>query len=96
MLYHNIILQPPAWVGSAFKKVSETTGVKTLPVVQADSNRDPNDSADWGPPMSAENFSACLSQVGTQSGIGGLIVFPGRALIEGRGPALRAMAQAPR
>jgi hypothetical protein len=96
MLYHNILLQPPAWVGSAFKKVSETTGVKTLPVVQADANRDPNDSADWGPPMSAENFGVCLSQVGTQSDISGLIVFPGRALIEGRGAALRAMTQARR
>ena len=96
MLYHNILLQPPAWVGSAFKKVSETTGVKTLPVVQADANRDPSDSADWGPPMSAENFGACLSQVGTQSDISGLIVFPGRALIEGRGAALRAMTQARR
>lgn len=93
MLYHNILLQPPAWVGSAFKKVSETTGVKTLPVVQADSNRDPNDAADWGPPMSAENFSACLNQVGRQSDIAGLIVFPGRALIESSGAALRAMTQ---
>ena len=93
MLYHNILLQPPAWVGSAFKKVSETTGVKTLPVVQADANRDPNDAADWGPPMSAENFSACLNQVGRQSDIAGLIVFPGRALIEPSGAALRAMTQ---
>jgi uncharacterized lipoprotein YddW (UPF0748 family) len=93
MLYHNILLQPPAWVGSAFKKVSETTGVKTLPVVQADSNRDPNDAADWGPPMSAENFSACLNQVGRQCDIAGLIVFPGRALIEPSGAALRAMTQ---
>jgi hypothetical protein len=94
MLYHNILLQPPAWVGAALKEVSEIAKVKTLPVVQADSNRDPNDAADWGPPMSAENFTACLSQVGTQSDIGGLIVFPGRALLKGRGAVLRAMTQA--
>jgi hypothetical protein len=93
MLYHNILLQPPAWVAPALRELSETTGVKTLPVVQADSNRDPNDSADWGPPMSAENFSACLNQVGRQSDIAGLIVFPGRALIEPSGAALRAMTQ---
>ena len=93
MLYQNILLQPPDWVGSALKKVSETTGVKTLPVVQADSNRDPNDAADWGPPMSAENFTACLAQAARQSDIAGLIVFPGRALIERGGAALRAMTQ---
>jgi hypothetical protein len=91
MLYHNILLQPSAWVGSALKEVSQIAGMKTLAVVQADSNRDPNDAADWGPPMSAENFSACLSQVGTESDIGGTIVFPGRALIQGRGAALRAV-----
>jgi hypothetical protein len=94
MLYHNILLQPPRWVGSAVKKVIETTGVKTLPVVQADSNRDASDAADWGPSMSAENFSDCLDQVGRQAGVGGLIVFPGRALMEGRGAALHEMTQA--
>jgi hypothetical protein len=94
MLYHNILLQPSAWVGSAIKEVSEIAGMKTLAVVQADSNRDPNNAADWGPPMSAENFSACLNQVGRQSDIAGLIVFPGRALLEDRGAALRAMTQA--
>jgi hypothetical protein len=94
MLYHNILLQPPAWVGSALKGAFEIAGAKTLPVVQADSNRDPNDTADWGPPMSAENFSACLDQVRRQDHIGGLIVFPGQALIEGRGAALRATTHA--
>ena len=94
MLYHNILLQPPTWVGSALNDVSETAGVKTLPVVQADSNRDPNDSADWGPPMSADNFSACLDQVGRKSDIAGLIVFPGRGLRERGGAALLAMTQA--
>jgi hypothetical protein len=94
MLYHNILLQSAAWVGSALKGVSEIAKVKTLPVIQADSNRDPNDAADWGPPMSAENFSECLSQVAKQSDVGGLIVFPGRALIEGRGATLRALTQA--
>jgi hypothetical protein len=93
MLYHNILLQPPAWVGSALKRASNIAGAKTLPVVQADSNRDLNDAADWGPPMSAENFSVCLDQVARQSDVSGLIVFPGRALLEGRGPVLRAMTQ---
>jgi hypothetical protein len=96
MLYHNILLQPPAWVGATLKEVSEIARAKTLPVAQADSNRDPSDSADWGPPMSAENFSACLSQVETQSDIGGLIVFPGSALLKGRGRVLRTMTQAHR
>ena len=96
MLYHNILLQPPAWVAPAIREVSEIAGMKTLPVVQADSNRDPNDAADWGPPMSAEDFSDCLDHVGRQNNVAGLIVFPGRALNEGRGAALRAMTQARR
>jgi hypothetical protein len=96
MLYHNILLQPPAWVAPALREVSEIAGMKTLPVVQADSNRDPNDAADWGPPMSAEDFSDCLDQVERQNNVAGLIVFPGRALNEGRGAALRAMTQARR
>jgi hypothetical protein len=96
MLYHNILLQPPAWVGAALREVSEIAGVKTLPVVQADSNRDPDDAADWGPPMSVENFEDCLDQVARQNDVSGLIVFPGRALIGGRGAALRAMTHAGR
>ena len=96
MLYHNILLQPPAWVGATLREISEIAGAKTLPVVQVDSNRDPSNAADWGPPMSAENFSDCLNQVARQNGIGGLIVFPGRALIEGRGAALRAMTHSRR
>jgi hypothetical protein len=96
MLYHNILLQPPAWVGPALKSTSEIAGAKTLAVVQVDSNRDLNDAADWGPPMSIENFSDCLDQVARQNDTGGLVVFPGRALIDGRGAPLRAMTQAPR
>jgi hypothetical protein len=96
MLYHNILLQPAAWVAPAIREVSEIAGMKTLPVVQADSNRDPNDATDWGPPMSAEDFSDCLDYVGRQNNVAGLIVFPGRALNEGRGAALRAMTQARR
>jgi hypothetical protein len=96
MLYHNILLQPTTWVGAAARNMSQITGVKTLPVVQADSNRDPSNTADWGPPMSAENFSDCLDRVARQHDLGGLIVFPGRALIEDRGATLRAMTQARR
>jgi hypothetical protein len=96
MVYHNILLQPPAWVGPALRDISEIAGTKTLPVVQADSNRDPRNTADWGPRMSAENFGECLSQVAKQRDVGGLIVFPGRALIEGRGRPLRALTQARR
>ena len=93
MLYHNILLQPPAWVGPALREVSEIAGMKTLPVVQANLNRDPSDMADWGPAMSAENFSDCLDEVRRQNDVAGLIVFPGRALIEDRGAALRVMTQ---
>ena len=63
MLYHNILLQPPAWVASTLAPVVEVAGRKTLPVLQADSNRDPAAGGDWGPPMSDADWSETLSQV---------------------------------
>jgi hypothetical protein len=89
MLYHNILLQPPDWVRFPLESVAQIAGPKTLAVIQADSNRDANDAADWGPPMSVENFSAALAAVAAQDDIGGLIVFPGTAMLNDRGAALR-------
>jgi hypothetical protein len=94
MLYHNILLQPPAWVASTLAPVVEIAGKKTLPVLQADSNRDPALVGDWGPPMSDVAWSETLSQVAGRSDIGGLIVFPGMALTGGRGASLKAMLAA--
>jgi hypothetical protein len=94
MLYHNILLQPPAWVASTLAPVVAIAGEKTLPVLQADSNRAPAIVGDWGPPMSEVAWSETLSQVLGRSGIGGLIVFPGMALMGGRGASLRAMLEA--
>jgi hypothetical protein len=91
MLYHNILLQPPAWVASALSSVVKVAGTKTLPVLQADSNRDPAATGDWGPPMSNADWSETLSQVAGLPQIGGLIVFPGMALMGERGDSLRAM-----
>ena len=96
MLYHNILLQPPAWVASTLAPVVAIAGEKTLPVLQADSNRDPALVADWGPPMSDVAWSETLSQVAGRSDIGGLIVFPGMALMGGRGASLRAALEAKR
>ena len=75
---------------------SKIAGEKTLPVLQADSNRDPAVVGDWGPPMSDADWSETLSQVAGRSDIGGLIVFPGTALMGGRGASLRAMLGARR
>jgi hypothetical protein len=94
MLYHNILLQPPGWVGSALQGVARIAGPKTLPLIQADSNRDADDAADWGPPMPTENFSAALAEVTARDDVGGLIVFPGSALLNDRAAALRAGTQA--
>ena len=88
MLYHNILLQPPGWIGSAIAEVANIAGPKTLPVVQADSNRDPADAADWGPPMSDADWNATLIEVASRRGIAGLVVFPGMALLGARGEAL--------
>ena len=84
------------WVASTLAAVVKVAGRKTLPVLQADSNRDPADVADWGPPMSDADWSETLSQVAARPDIGGLIVFPGTALIGGRGASLRAMLAAER
>jgi hypothetical protein len=91
MLYHNILLQPSAWVASALAPVVKVAGRKTLPVLQADSNRDSDAGGDWGPPMSDADWSDTLSQVAARSDIGGLIVFPGTTLMGARGASLRAM-----
>lgn len=94
MLYHNILLQSPTWIASTLAPLVAIAGEKTLPVLQADSNRDPAIVGDWGPPMSEVAWSETLSQVAGRSDIGGLIVFPGMALTGGRGASLRAMLEA--
>ena len=96
MLYHNILLQPPSWVAPTLAPVVKVAGKRTLPVLQADSNRYPEVVGDWGPPMSDADWRETLSQVAGRPDIGGLIVFPGTALISGRGASLRAMLGAVR
>ena len=91
MLYHNILLQPPSWIGTALADVIQAAGGKTLPVVQADSNRDPFVAADWGPSMSDADWSATFSEVAHCSNVAGLIVFPGTALMGARGESLKSM-----
>ena len=91
MIYHNILLRPPSWVGETVADVARKAGRKTLPVLQADSNRDRSLAADWGPPMSDADWTGALAEVAARSDIGGVIVFPGTALSGpgGRGKALR-------
>jgi hypothetical protein len=92
MLYHNILLRRPSWIGPALAEVVRVAGPKTLPVIQADSNRNPALAADWGPPMSDADWSAALAEVAARADIGGMAVFPGASLIgNGRGEALAAM-----
>ena len=92
MLYHNILLQQPTWVGRQIAEVVQVAGDKTLPVVQADSNRDPSSAADWGPPMSVGGWRATLSEIEASADRLGFIVFPGTSLLDGgRGDGLRDM-----
>jgi hypothetical protein len=92
MLYHNILLRSPSWIGAALAEVVGVAGPKTLPVIQADSNRDPDLAADWGPPMSDADWSATLAEIAARSDIAGMVVFPGMSLIgNSRGGALRTM-----
>ena len=95
MLYHNILLQPPSWIGSALADVVDKAGPKALPVVQADSNREPALAADWGPPMEDADWRAALSEIASRRrDLAGLVVFPGNALSGSRGEALRDMLSA--
>jgi hypothetical protein len=94
MLYHNILLRAPSWINVALSHVVSTAGSKTLPVVQADSNRDPGLIADWGPEMTDADFRAVLSEIAAKPEVAGLIVFPGAALSGGRAEALAAMSEA--
>jgi hypothetical protein len=95
MLYHNILLQPPTWIASTLAPVVKVAGKKTLPVLQAESNRG-HGSGDWGPPMSDADWRETLSQVAARPDIGGLIVFPGMALMGRRGASLKAAVGAKR
>ena len=91
MLYHNILLRPPPWVGESLSDVVKLAKGKTLPVVQADSNRDTKVPGDWGPPMTLENWQATLAEVRYSfDNLAGVLVFPGTSLIgNGRGESLR-------
>ncbi len=92
MLYHNILLRPPSWIGEALPAIVQVAGRKTLPVVQVDSNRDPGLAADWGPPMSVEDWKETLAKVKDRTDLAGVVVFPGTSLIgNGRGELLRAV-----
>jgi hypothetical protein len=95
MLYHNILLHPPSWIGGQLARVCPIAGAKTVPVLQADSNRGAAKAGDWGPPMSLGNWQAALSEVAKwQEGLSGLIVFPGLSLLaDSRGGALRAFVE---
>ena len=92
MLYHNILERPPSWIGAALADGVPMAGAKTLPVLQADSNRDPAVAADWGPDMPIADWREALATVASRRDLAGLIVFPGTSLIgNGRGEVLRAM-----
>ena len=94
MLYHNILLQAADLDRVCARRLRQDGRAKALPVVQADSNRDPADTADWGPPMSDADWKAALTGVAARPDIAGLVVFPGVALLGSRGEALRETVRA--
>jgi hypothetical protein len=97
MLYHNILLRPPTWIGRSLDEIVRIAGRKSLPVVQADSNRDAAAGGDWGPPMSIGDWKVALSEAAGRPDVAGLIVFPGTSLIgNSRGEVLRAIMGARR
>ena len=69
--------RPSSWIGEALAEVVRVAGQKTLPVLQADSNRDPGLAADWGPPMSSRRLEGNTCRSGRPLGPGWIGRFPG-------------------
>jgi hypothetical protein len=92
MLYHNILLQPPSWIGTALADAHSGAGRQDfLPVTSRPILIEIPVGADWGPLMSDADWSATFSEVAHCSNVAGLIVFPGTALIGARGESLKSM-----
>ncbi|MFF2041461.1 hypothetical protein ACFVVX_13595 [Kitasatospora sp. NPDC058170] len=95
MSYHAILLRPPASVGSTARAIrteaAGSPGTAVVPMVQTTSSPALARGADWGPPVTADGFTAALGHALAAPGDGGLCLFPGEGLDD---PKLRALGAA--
>jgi hypothetical protein len=90
MAYHAILHRTPAWVADIVADHRAASSAPVVPVLQADSAGGAALGADWGPPVTANQWSDCLAAA-SDAGARSIIVFPGlRLLDEGHGGCLAA------
>ena len=86
MVYHAILHRPPSRVGQISREVMQFA--PTLPVVQVRAADDIHDDADWGPPITPEEWRQVLDEV--DDDMQGIIAFTSPLLKhEQRGEILR-------
>jgi len=92
MAYHAILHRSPAWVGEIAREFGAAAPSKTLPVVQVDSAEGAEAGADWGPPVSVDEWEMVAGRALEAPGTLGLVAFTGTSLFRGaRGERLGAM-----
>lgn len=86
MLYHAFLHRNAAWVNQIINAYTPITSEKLLPVVQVDSA----EGADWGPPISIDEWETITRLPLQNPASRGLIAFTGTSLFrDGRGQVLK-------
>jgi hypothetical protein len=94
MTYHAILQRRPSWISQVVADHQRESGVPAVAVVQVDSTLGASFGADWGAPVTSEEWSAVVAEALASSGCG-MIAFPGSELLRpDRGLALRQALQA--
>ncbi|HET9345880.1 MAG TPA: hypothetical protein VFO05_09270 [Candidatus Limnocylindrales bacterium] len=89
--YHAILHRDPTWVRATTDAIAASADCSVVPVVQVDSADGPALGADWGPPVSPEEWAA-VAHTAWDAG-SGLVAFPAGALArDGRGRTLADVA----
>lgn len=90
MAYHAMLDRPASWVGGVIEEAS-LEAADVLPVLQVDSADGATSGADWGPPVSPDEWDEVVRVALAVPGVRGLIAFLGTSLLrEGRGERMHA------
>jgi hypothetical protein len=91
MTYHAIVHRDAAWVADTTEAIAASSDCRVVPVVQVDSADGPAFDADWGPPVTPEEWREVADTAWEAAG--SLIAFPAGALArEGRGAVLAGLS----
>ncbi len=93
MTYHRIVEQDLHWIGDTVRVIRSKTAARVTPVIQISADAAFAGGADWGASMNPDDAYAAL-EAGISGSGGGIIVFPGEALLLGpNGDALQAVVR---